>query len=72
MSLDDCIESCSNLTDCHVFHHVNIGQTSECFLFGYDDEKGSPSNDICANKVGSTCCEKGEKGNKFLYLRSCF
>ena len=60
LSLDACIGSCSNNSDCRVFNHTNIGQTSKCFLFGYDDKKGHAESDVCGKRVGYSCCEKVE------------
>ena len=60
MQLEECIASCNERNECHLFNHVNIGKYSRCFLYGYDEEKGERTDSPCGIKLGNTCCEKGE------------
>ena len=60
IQLDECIKSCTEIRQCHVFKHVNVGKTRQCFHYGYDEEEGRISDDPCENKLGNTCCEKSK------------
>ena len=59
-NLEECIDSCNEKNDCYLFNHVNIGKYRQCFLYGYDDDKGIIYDSQCGNKLGSTCCVKGD------------
>ena len=60
MSLNECMTSCNELDQCHLFNHVNIGKYRHCYLYGFDEEKGDQKDSTCGNKIGNTCCEKGK------------
>ena len=59
MELYQCIEHCTNLTQCHLFNYLNVGKEPQCFLYGFDEEEGRNFDSLCEQKLGSTCCEKG-------------
>ena len=52
--------SCNEVDQCYLFNHVNIEKYRQCFLYGFDEEKGDPKDSACGNKLGNTCCEKGK------------
>ena len=60
MRLKECMNSCNELNQCNLFNHVNIGKYSQCYLYGFDEDKGDQMDSTCGNKVGNTCCEKGK------------
>ena len=57
--LVECTNSCSKHTGCYLFKHKNVGPVGRCFLYGFDDNQGTPSEDECENALGTTCCQKG-------------
>ena len=60
MQVEECMKSCNDKNDCHLFNHINIGKFRQCFLYGYDEDEGVVYDSRCGNKLGSTCCEKGK------------
>ena len=57
--LVDCTKLCSELASCYLFKHKNIGRFSACFLYGMDENDGTPSDSACENTLGTICCQKG-------------
>ena len=60
MHKEECMKSCNDKNDCYLYNHINIGKYRQCFLYGYDEDKGVIYDSRCGNRLDSTCCEKGK------------